>query len=106
MLQQKEPLLQAFEFVKAYFFFPKYCPGIKNYKNKMAGRNGKGRPLTFTQEDLAKINAGLWKLVKDTEKRTGPMLRYYRGRKDETRALCSQTLVKIHFNGWKENLKK
>jgi hypothetical protein len=53
------------QYIKADQFFPKYCPEIKNYKRKISGRNGRGNPVEFTEEENKLIKKGLKKLFKD-----------------------------------------
>jgi hypothetical protein len=91
MVYQTDRVLKAFEYVKAYLFFPKYCPGITNWKNKMAGKNGRGNPLGFTDAEKGKIRRGLKQLAKDTQ--TKPRLTYYRGRLDATRGINAGVIV-------------
>jgi hypothetical protein len=52
-------------YIKADQFFPQYCPEIKNYKRKISGRNGRGNPIVFTEEEKKQIKVGLKKLFKD-----------------------------------------
>lgn len=56
---------KIFEYIKADKFFPKYAPGVKNYKHKIRGKNGRGNPLEFTARDKQLIEAGLIKLFKN-----------------------------------------
>lgn len=56
------------KFIKADQFFPAYCPTIKNYKRKISGKNGRGNPVEFTQEEKKKIKAGLRRQYKDMMK--------------------------------------
>lgn len=55
----------VFEFIKADQFFPKYCPEIKSYKHKIRGKNGRGNPLDFSEDEKKQIKTGLKKLFKD-----------------------------------------
>lgn len=52
-------------YIKADQFFPTYCPEIKNYKHKIAGKNTRGNPLDFTDAEKKVIKKGLKKLFKD-----------------------------------------
>lgn len=52
-------------YIKADQFFPAYCPEIKNYKRKISGKNGRGNPVEFTEEEKKQIKKGLKKLFKD-----------------------------------------
>jgi hypothetical protein len=54
-----------FRYIKADQFFPAYCPDIVNYKRKISGRNGRGNPLDFTEQERKQIKQGLKKLFKD-----------------------------------------
>jgi hypothetical protein len=89
MLKQNEQVLKAFLYVKAYMFFPRYCPEIRNYKNKMAGRSGRGNPLEFTEDDLNRIRQGLELMAKDNN------LAVYRGRLPGTRKHSAERLNKF-----------
>jgi hypothetical protein len=53
------------KFIKADQFFPKYCPHIKSYKHKIRGKNGRGNPVEFTEEEKKQIRTGLKHLLKD-----------------------------------------
>jgi hypothetical protein len=52
-------------YIKADQFFPVYCPEIKNYKRKISGKNGRGNPVEFTEEEKKNIKKGLKKLFKE-----------------------------------------
>ena len=54
-----------FNYIKAAKFFPDYAPGVKDWKKKMTGRNGRGNPVTFSDQDKNEIKAGVKKLCKD-----------------------------------------
>lgn len=54
-------------FIKADQFFPAYCPTITNYKRKISGKNGRGNPLTFTDQEKKQIAKGLKQLFKDIQ---------------------------------------
>lgn len=54
-----------FKYIVAKYFFPKYAPKVKNWKNKMAGYSGRGKPIEFTEEDNKQIQSGLKQLFKD-----------------------------------------
>jgi hypothetical protein len=56
------------KFIKADQFFPKYCQEVKNYKQKIAGKNSNGNPLDFNAQEKKQIKAGLKKLFKDLTK--------------------------------------
>lgn len=50
-----------FEYIKAAKFFPKYAPGVKNYKHKLRGKNGRGNETEFSHSDKELINSGVKK---------------------------------------------
>ena len=52
-------------FVKADSVFKELLPDIKNHKNKIRGKNGRGNSLDFTDEEKKKINKALAKMLKD-----------------------------------------
>ena len=54
-----------FNYIKAAAFFPTYAPGVKDWRKKMTGKNGRGNPVSFSQADNTAIKAGLKKLFKD-----------------------------------------
>jgi len=47
--------MTIFHYIKADPFFKDYLPHIKNYKNKIRGKNGRGNPLAFTQAEEKEI---------------------------------------------------
>jgi hypothetical protein len=53
------------KFIKADQFFPKYCQHIKSYKHKIRGKNGRGNPVAFSEQDLKEIKKGLRQLFAD-----------------------------------------
>jgi hypothetical protein len=55
----------VFKYIVASHFFRKYAPEVKNYNNKLAGKNRHGNPLDFTEGDKKTIRAGLKQLFKD-----------------------------------------
>ena len=55
---------QIFKYIKADQFFPAYLPHIKNYKRKISGRNGRGNPVAFSEQEQAEIKAALKKMIK------------------------------------------
>ncbi len=63
--------MSVWTYVKADQFFPDYCPTIKNYKNKIRGKNGRGNPLHFTETEKAQINVGLDQAIKDHKFKIG-----------------------------------
>jgi hypothetical protein len=58
---------EIFNFIKADKFFPTYCPNIRSFKHKIRGKNGRGNPLDFTDQDKKQIKAGLKKLFSDLQ---------------------------------------
>lgn len=60
-----EKVFMIFDYIKAAQFFPKYCPDIINWKHKLRGKNGRGNPVEFTDQENRKIKSGLKKLFKD-----------------------------------------
>jgi hypothetical protein len=52
-------------YIKADTFFKKYLPTIKSYKHKIRGKNGRGNPCSFSDQEKKEINAALKKLSKD-----------------------------------------
>lgn len=54
-----------FTYIKAEKFFPKYANTVTNWRHKLAGKNGRGAPLSFTEEDNKAIQKGIKKLFKD-----------------------------------------
>lgn len=49
----------AFKYIKAAQFFPRYAPKVKDWRHKVSGKNGKGKPVTFTDKDKEEIHEGL-----------------------------------------------
>jgi len=48
-----------FHFLKAINFFPRYAPGVQNWARKVLGISGKGKALTFSEQDKAEIRKGI-----------------------------------------------
>ncbi len=65
--------MQILKYINASAIFPDYAPTVKNWKNKMAGKSGRGKPLSFSESDTAAIEAGLAQLLtqKTRHSRTG-----------------------------------
>lgn len=53
------------EFIKADTFFREYLPHIKSYKHKIRGKNGRGNPVEFTDQEKKEIKAAVKKMAKD-----------------------------------------
>ena len=56
---------KIFTFIKADTFFREYLPGVKSYKHKIRGKNGRGNPTEFTDEEKNQIKFALKKLFKE-----------------------------------------
>lgn len=54
-----------FKYIVAKNFFTKYAPEVKNYNNKLAGKNRHGTKIDFTDQDKKAIMKGLRQLLKD-----------------------------------------
>ena len=52
-------------YVKADSFFRDYLPRIKSYKHKIRGKNGRGNPVEFTDQEKKEIKAAVKKMAKD-----------------------------------------
>lgn len=52
-------------FVKADSVFRELLPEIKNHKNKIRGKNGRGNPVDFSDAEKKKINKAIEKAIKD-----------------------------------------
>ena len=52
-------------YIKADRFFPAYCPTIKNYKNKIRGKNGRGNPIAFTKDEISQIKKAIKKMTNE-----------------------------------------
>lgn len=59
---------QIFEYIKADKFFPSYAQTVKNYKHKCRGKNGRGNPIEFSEQDKKEILRGLKNLFADLKK--------------------------------------
>lgn len=57
--------MRLFNFIKAANFFPIYANDVKDWKKKMTGKNGRGNPLEFSEEDKKIIKSGLKRFVSD-----------------------------------------
>ncbi|MFT3946166.1 MAG: hypothetical protein QM763_04255 [Agriterribacter sp.] len=61
------PDLNIWRYVKADSFFRDLLPGIKNYKRKISGKNGKGNPLSFSESEMQDVSKKLDELIKKTK---------------------------------------
>ena len=52
-------------FVKADSVFKELLPEIKSHRHKIRGKNGRGNPVDFTDEEKKKINKAVSKMLKD-----------------------------------------
>ena len=55
------------EYIKADTFFKECLPNIKSYKHKIRGKNGRGNPIEFSNEEKQQIKKALSKLFKELE---------------------------------------
>lgn len=62
--------MNTFEFIKGKQFFSTYASQVTNWRYKMAGKDGHGKPIEFTPHDKNLIKAGVKKMAKDIEKAT------------------------------------
>jgi hypothetical protein len=63
------------DYVVAKRFFPTYCAGIRSWQHKLRGRNGRGNPMTFSDQDRKVIRRGLDNLIADLKNNaTNPIL--------------------------------
>ena len=54
-----------FKYIKPSKFFPKYCPHIKNYMQKIRGVNSKGKSISFSKNETIMIIRGFDKFQND-----------------------------------------
>lgn len=59
-----------FKYIVAKYFFKDYAPTVMNWKNKMAGKSGRGQPLDFSEEDKKAIQKGFDIFYKEYKKAT------------------------------------
>lgn len=59
--------MDIFKYIKADKFFPAYAPNVKDWMKKKTGKNGRGNPIDFTEQDKKEIKAGVKKMFKDFE---------------------------------------
>ena len=52
-------------FVKADAVFTKLLPDIMSHRHKIRGKNWRGNPADFTDEEKKKINKAVAKMLKD-----------------------------------------
>lgn len=52
-------------YIKAEPFLKRYLPNIRNIRHKIRGKNGRGNPVGFSEQEKKEINAALEKMVKD-----------------------------------------
>lgn len=53
------------EYIKADSFFRDYLPNIKSYKHKIRGKNGRGNPTEFSEDEKKTIKLAIRKMIKD-----------------------------------------
>lgn len=51
------------DYINAKRFFENYCPEVKNYKHKIRGYSGRGKPISFTDEDKKLIRKALKEMI-------------------------------------------
>ena len=56
---------QLFRLVPARPFFTDYAPMVTLYYQKLHGKNGRGEPLDFSEQDIKNIKKGLKQLAAD-----------------------------------------
>ena len=56
---------QLFRLVPARPFFTDYAPMVTRYYQKLHGKNGRGEPLDFSEQDIKNIKKGLKQLSAD-----------------------------------------
>lgn len=54
--------MKIFKYIKADSFFRDYLPNIRNYKHKIRGKNGRGNPCSFSEEEKKQILEAVSKL--------------------------------------------
>ena len=54
-----------FKYIVGKYFFKDYAPNVADWKKKMSGKNGRGNPIDFKENDKKEIKAALKKLFKD-----------------------------------------
>lgn len=57
--------MQIFKYIKADSFFRDYLPHIRNYKKKISGRNGRGNPCGFSEQEKKEIKEKLKEIFND-----------------------------------------
>jgi hypothetical protein len=62
---KKSPLKNFLVHLNCSEFFPRYAPGVDNWKNKLRGYSSRGKPLDFSQNDIVEILSGLKKFERD-----------------------------------------
>lgn len=58
-------MINPFKFIKANQFFPTYARLVRNYEQKLSGKDARGKPLDFTDQDKLVIKAGITQLFID-----------------------------------------
>jgi hypothetical protein len=52
-------------YIKADTFFREYLPHIKSYKHKIRGKNGRGNPVDFSDDEKKQIKEAIKKMCLD-----------------------------------------
>ncbi len=58
--------MNIWTYIKADSFFRDYLPHVKNYKHKIRGKNGRGNPVDFSEQEKQQIVEALRKLTQKT----------------------------------------
>lgn len=59
------PALYPWRYIKSERFFSDYLPGIKNFRLKILGKNTRGNPLDFSEEEKVAISKAITKMGSD-----------------------------------------
>jgi hypothetical protein len=68
LIMDANMITEIFQYIKADQFFANYLPHIKNYKRKISGKNGKGQPLAFTDQEVEQVKQAVKNLLSDLSK--------------------------------------
>jgi hypothetical protein len=57
--------MKTWNYIKADTFFREYLPHIKSYKHKIRGKNGRGNPVDFSDDEKKQIKEAVKKMCRD-----------------------------------------
>jgi hypothetical protein len=57
--------MSIWKYIKADSLFKDFLPEIKGHKHKIRGKNGRGNPVDFSEDEKKEINKTIDKIIKE-----------------------------------------